>query len=133
MACAAALYSSGDVWRCSAAFNIDCRSLPSCLHLPLQPVSCPLLCYQSCSLYPGSEHLLHVFPGCWRACGGGGAGAPCCCFSSEGCRTAPTSSLSFSVHFVLLNHKGTRDAESFVQVALKARPPEVFKCSLEVD
>lgn len=53
--------------------------------------------------------------------------------SSEGCRTAPTSSLSFSVHFVLLNHKGTRDAESFVQVALKARPPEVFKCSLEVD
>ena len=52
---------------------------------------------------------------------------------SEGCRTAPTSSASFSIHFVPLNHKGMREAKSFVQVAHKARPPEVFKCGLEGD
>lgn len=47
-----------------------------------------------------------------------------------GCRTAPTSSASFSVHFAPPNHKGTREAESFVQVAHKARPPEVFRRGL---
>lgn len=37
-----------------------------------------------------------------------------------------TSSASCSIHFMALNHRRTRDAESFVQVAHKARPPEVF-------
>lgn len=36
-------HSAGGAWRCSAALAIACRSPPSCLHLPLQPGSCPLV------------------------------------------------------------------------------------------
>lgn len=45
----------------------------------------------------------------------------------------PPPALPSSVPFVPSNHKGMREAESFVQVAHKARPPEVFKCGLEED
>lgn len=114
VACRDVFHSAAGVWRCSAGLVILCRPLLSCLHLLLLSVS-------------WSEHFPCVFPGCWRAFG---SGAPCPPLRGLQERL---HLLCLFIHFVPLNLKGMRQAESSVQVAHKARPPEEMKCGLEGD
>lgn len=116
-------------WRCMEVFSSSCCHVQVTSFMSPPPSAACKLPFSVLSILL-SVSWIRALTTCSQAAGGLLA-VVLLALPSKDCGTAPTSSASFSIHFVSSNHKRMREAESFVQVDHKARPPEVFKCGLE--